>query len=124
MNSVTLHNSPESIETFSLDGFFERTDIVPSLYPYPVSISHERVVEVSNNVEHWYQRVMIEETNGVYVCWYEAEELEEAKSQTDTEFWKFYRELPEQEQLVYLTAKDISEGKGVGVKPHLIRIKE
>lgn len=37
--------------------------------------------------------------------------------------WRCYKKI-EEEQIVELTMEDISNGKGVGIKPELIRIKE
>lgn len=38
--------------------------------------------------------------------------------------WRYYKRIEEEEQIVELTMEDISNGKGVGIKPELIRIKK
>jgi hypothetical protein len=38
--------------------------------------------------------------------------------------YPYYREIEEKQEIVELTIQDISEGKGVGVDPKLIRIKK
>jgi len=38
--------------------------------------------------------------------------------------WRYYKRIEEKDQIVELTMEDISNGKGVGIKPELIRIKK
>ena len=62
--------------------------------------------------------------NNKAICWYDAETLEEAKNVTKTADWTEWKELDEEEQEIHLTLQEISDGKGVGVPAHLIRIKQ
>lgn len=69
------------------------------------------------------KRVVFMEKNGKFLAWVEAETFEDAEKVTDTCSWNHAQDI-EEEQIVELTIQDISEGKGKGVPPHLIRIKK
>jgi hypothetical protein len=70
--------------------------------------------------------VFAEKTNssGVkkYIAWCDVKTIKESIDILNTAVWDNAEEI--KEELVHLTLKDISEGKGVGVPSHLIRIKE
>lgn len=87
--------------------------------------SNERVIEVSDyaDFKEVKRRVIIKIINGKAICWSGAETIEEAKKAYSTSTWNFWREIST-ETIVELSFKDISEGKGKGIPPHLIRIKE
>lgn len=83
------------------------------------------VREEGENDEYWVKRVVFGKKNGKWIAWQNGETLESAKTQIKTKAWVEARHLPPpSEELVHLTLKDISEGKGKGVPAHLIRIKE
>lgn len=85
----------------------------------------ERVILVSQDGVNYYRRVLLLFKNGKAICWYLAETIKEAKNENSTTFWNHWKEIDaEMEQVVELTLRDISEGKGTGVPAHLIRIKE
>jgi hypothetical protein len=60
--------------------------------------------------------------NKRYLAWSNDDTIEDSRNRFTVTVWKFAEEI--NEELVHLTLKDISEGKGVGVPSHLIRIKE
>lgn len=93
---------------------------------YSMNPNKERVVEVSNDNVNWKKRVYIktvERRSTYHVTWLNAQTVEEAKNISEIRSWKYIREVQE-EQIVELTLQDISDGKGVGIPSHLIRIKE
>jgi len=91
------------------------------------TIQYPKVMEVSNNNGiSWCKRVVFMEKNGEFIAWSAAETLEGAEKKTETASWRQAREIevPVEPQIVELTIQDISDGKGVGVNPELIRIKK
>jgi hypothetical protein len=73
------------------------------------------------------ERIFLTKIEGAkfpYVCVYQGYESYFLEGKTFfTDSWKNYKPLPEP-KLIELTLQDISEGKGVGVDPSLIRIKK
>ena len=63
------------------------------------------------------------EKNGYFLAWSNAETIKDSEKESHTCTWKYAKDI-ELEEVIELTMKDISEGKGVGIAPHLIRIKE
>lgn len=109
---------------FTEEGYYEVNDFAPMLSHYEYYTQpNERVVLVSVDGMDWVRRVFVTKKQGKFVCWINAESIEEAEGITVTNSWKYMKELPT-EEIVELTFQEISEGKGVGVPPHLIRIKE
>jgi len=89
-----------------------------NLYPknyYP------RIMEVSNTPDFTDKiiRVVIAHKCNRYISWSYAETFKEAEKEICITIWNYARE-PQKE--VCLTFKDISDGKGKGVDPSLIRI--
>lgn len=79
----------------------------------------------NDECDKFVKRVVFMEKNGKYLAWVYAESLEEADKTTGTASWNYAKDIEEEEeQIVELTIEDISNGKGVGIKPHLIRIKK
>ena len=101
--------------------FFER---------FPKQSSYPKVMWVSDfdsslSITHKRcKRVVFMEKNNKFISWTNAETLEDSAIENGTTFWNYAKDIEEKPQLVELTMKDISEGKGVGVDPKLIRIKE
>jgi len=84
----------------------------------------ERVMLVSNNNNSdWYKRVVFAKKKNKYIAWNRSETLKESKNSLICVPWEYAKELPKKE-IVELTIQDISDGKGVGIAPHLIRIKK
>ncbi len=92
---------------------------LPNEYP--------KVMIVSNNPFSSYncgfKRVVFMKKKGNYLAWNNAETLEESENRIDISAWEYAKDI-EEEQIVELTIQDISDGKGVGIKPDLIRIKK
>ena len=115
------------IGSFTSQGKTSHIDSHISLFAKPLNFKEqERVIlvrhsEITGNI--WEQRVLITVKNGKAICYAKAKNIEEAKIEQQTVAWHNWKEL-EEETIVELTLKDISEGKGVGIAPHLIRIKE
>jgi hypothetical protein len=87
----------------------------------------DRVVLVrDNDYDEWLQGVFHMKKNGKYICWFNSKTLEEARDSIKIVEWNQMKEVEdaEKQQIVELTLEDISNGKGVGVPPHLIRIKK
>lgn len=69
------------------------------------------------------KRVVFMKKCNIYLAWHRAESFEGAEETTNVTTWKYAKDV-EEEQIVELTIEDISNGKGVGIAPHLIRIKK
>ena len=69
------------------------------------------------------KRVVFMEKCGWFIAWHSSDTIEKAEKEFFTTPWKYAKDI-EEPQIVELTFKDISEGRGVGVDPSLIRIKE
>ena len=97
---------------------------------FPKKSTYPKVMWVSDVKEYLdsplkrLKRVVFMEKNNKFLAWGNSETLEKAELTTYTSAWHFAKDIEEEPQLVELTMKDISEGKGVGVDPKLIRIKE
>lgn len=92
---------------------------LPTKYP--------KVMWVSDTERHFTQkRVVFMEKNGHFLAWNAAESIEEAKEKVEVFTWKYAKDIEVEkiEEVVELTIEDISNGKGVGIAPHLIRIKK
>lgn len=85
---------------------------------------YPKIMEVSNFADFPLKtrRVVFMEKNNVFLAWGSSETWEEAEKTNQVTSWKYARDI--KEELVHLTFKDISDGKGVGIDPELIRIKE
>ena len=73
---------------------------------------------VSDNDKTYRTRFVIGKTKEGYLAWAGAETADEIESKY-AKFWEFAKPI---EQKVILTKQDISDGKGVGVEPHLIEV--
>lgn len=70
------------------------------------------------------KRVVFMEKNNRFIAWHMAETLEDSACETTTHTWNYAKDIDEEPQIVELTMEDISAGKGVGIKPELLRIKK
>lgn len=87
------------------------TDTEPKIFH---DTTQERVVQVRDNeYDRWYTRVLLMQKNGKYICWEDAETIEEAKKEMYTTRWNFMRELPEKK---VLTMQEIAEKFGIDVE--------
>ena len=114
--------------SFTNQGKNSHIDTYISLFAKPFNFKEqERVILVKSNLtksdNEWNKRILIVVKNNKAICWSGATDLESSKKTTSISQWDIWKEL-EEEVIVELTLKDISEGKGVGIAPHLIRIKE
>lgn len=115
---------------FTKEGKLFQYDKNPTLYLLEEKplILRERLIEVSHYEEFpiglTYRRVLVTIKNNKAICWTSADTIEESKKSDYTDVWSYWREIEKTEEIVELTIKDISEGKGTGIPPHLIRIKE
>lgn len=93
----------------------------PNSYPKVMYVS-----DFKDDFKDKRKRVVFIEKGGRFLAWVGAETLEEAEVELNVMEWRYAIDIPEEtpEVIVELTMKDISEGKGVGIAPHLIRIKE
>lgn len=103
------------VEERNFKVFFDRYPAKKAEYPKVMMVSKEEV--------RWLKRVVFMEKNNQYLAWDSATNIEDAENTNAVNGWKYAKEI-EEPKLVELTMKDISEGKGVGVPPELIRIKE
>lgn len=92
---------------------------LPNEYPKVMMVSDRPFSPINPGI----RRVVFMEKNGKYLAWSCSRTLEEAKKNISTNAWKYAKDI-EEEQIVELTIQDISDGKGVGIKPELIRIKK
>jgi hypothetical protein len=114
---VKFFNRTNLIVSYTGDGMDSTTNINPILsrHEYTINGMEPRMVEVSKNNKTWVKRTIIGFDNDLAVCRY---------GRGLYHGWEYCREVKQEEteRVVELTLQDISEGKGVGVKPHLIRI--
>ena len=88
----------------------------PSLKHYDYSLEFPRLMEVSDDGKSWMtMNVYCADFTNAITLHLDCGEYKE---------WPYYREIEKSKKIVELTFKDISEGKGVGVDPKLIRIKK
>lgn len=99
---------------YDLDGKFSGDDASPSLFSSN-PFFEERVMEVSDGGFTWILKTVVSNINGQFQA-----KHSEGLGLTN---WLKAREISTP-QIVELTLKDISEGKGVGVPVELIRIKD
>ena len=97
--------------------FFEKYP--KTTYPKVMMVSDEPITAKNPGNA----RVVFMEKCGSYIAWKYAKTLEEAENARTTSFWQYAKDITIP-TIVELTFKDISEGKGVGIDPSLIRIKE
>lgn len=99
------------LKYYLLDGKFSHTDTEPTIFH---DTTQERVVQVRDNeYDRWYTRVLLIKKNGKYICWEDAETIEEAKKEMYTTRWNFMREVPEKR---VLTMQEIAEKFGIDVE--------
>ena len=69
------------------------------------------------------RRVVVAFVNNLPLCLDGCETLDQILTCRNARLWYYWEEIPN-EEVVELTIEDISNGKGVGIPPHLIRIKK
>lgn len=116
---------------YTKDGKYRTCDTSQSLFheeDHKARLAtEERVILVSQDGINYDKRVVFKFKGGKAICWKNARTIEGANGETGTVAWSYWKELENEvksEQIVELTLKDISDGKGTGVPVHLIRIKE
>jgi len=108
---------------FTREGIEGNEGKLPSLFKTSPFKETERVVMVRGDSEDDYvPRVLVCVKNGSAVCWFSEETIQGAKNVLTTCAWADWKEVQTTPEYVYLTVQDISEGKGVGVNPELIKI--
>jgi hypothetical protein len=108
---------------YTKEGFFSLQAHSPSLFlsnPFEAeSQAQERVVEVRQYEDvNWHRRVLITEKRGKFVCWRDAQTIEEINTNHGGTSWNFMRELPIK---TILTKTEIAEKFGVDVENLEIR---
>lgn len=82
---------------------------------------------VSDNYSNYKKRIFLAYINGANIPVITVANADESNFKEGKPFstvgWRCYEKI-EEEQIVELTMEDISNGKGVGIKPELIRIKK
>ncbi len=122
-DGIVCQNKCNKTAYYYPDGKYLSKDTAPSLFSSN-PFFEERVMEVRDFEDDiWVKRVVFMQKEGKFIAWQNAVSLEESKSELSTASWNYAREISTP-QIVELTLKDISEGKGVGVPVELIRIKD
>jgi hypothetical protein len=89
-------------------GYFEKS---PTIFH---DTTQERVVQVRDNeINEWVNRVLLMQKNDKYICWEEAETIEEAKKEMYTIVWRFMREVPEKR---VITMQEIADKFNIDVE--------
>ena len=116
-------NTPEGVEFWrdviskkKFHVFYKRYP--KTVYPKVMMVALEPITFENPGVK----RVVFMEKNGKFLTWDGVETIEEAKKISNVSAWNYAQDI--NTTTVELTFKDISEGKGVGIDPSLIRIKE
>jgi len=116
---IVCINSDEYEETYTADGKSHASYLYPSLFLRSPFGTAERVILVKTATNHFIPRVLVKIVNNRAVCWQDAKTIEESKNETRTIPWEHWKEI---DAIIELTLQDISDGKGVGVDPSLIKI--
>ena len=117
---IKIKTDSGEILGFTNEGRYFVDDKLPTLFKQNPFKEPERVVMVGNKTSGLiYPRVLIMIKNGQAVCWDKAETIEQERKETSLFSWINWREVDE---VIELTLQDISNGKGVGVDPKLIKI--
>ena len=108
---------------YTKEGFLSLQAHSPSLFlsnPFESEAkAQERVVEVRQYEDvNWHRRVLITEKRGKFVCWRDAQTIEEINTNHGATSWNFMRELPIK---TILTKAEIAEKFGVDVENLEIR---
>ena len=118
------YNTPEGVSFWNkiiqqrnFQVFFEKYP--KTTYPKVMMVSNEPITAKNPGAP----RVVFMEKNGHYIAWLDAKTLKHAEDEYLSMPWKYAKDIITP-TIVELTFKDISEGKGVGIDPSLIRIKE
>lgn len=104
------------INNKNFDLFFER-------YPKPPTYPKVMWVSDDEDFERKIKRVVFMEKDGYFIAWNSAKTIKDAERILETVAWRYAKDIIPEDEFVYLSPKDISEGKGVGVKPELIKFK-
>jgi hypothetical protein len=111
----------EVISDKNFDLFFQKYSGKGMINEYPkVMLVSDDPIDIYNEDR---RRVVFMEKNGYFLAWSGAKTIEEAKKRTSVIPWKYAIDTTK-EEIVELTLQDISDGKGVGIPAHLIRIKK
>lgn len=96
-------------KNFSL--FFEK-------YPKQPVNQYPKVMEVSDNGEDWYKRVVFMEKKGYFFAWQNASTLEDAEDVLTIFKWKYARDI---QQPLTVTKAEVAEKFGVSVDQLIIK---
>ena len=83
----------------------------------PEEKTYPRVMLVSDDERNWRKRVVFVEKCGGFLAWFSAKNLEEAKNETGTIFWKYAKEI----EPIEVTLEDIAEWKKVSKEQIIIK---
>jgi len=119
LHPIVCIDSEGDEEFYTLDGKLTSLHDLPSLFLRSPFGTAERVVLVKTASNDFIPRVLVKIVNNRAVCWQDAKTIEEAEYETRTGTWSSWKEI---DAIVELTLQDISDGKGVGVDPSLIKI--
>jgi len=121
--SIIALDSDKNQVNFTVDGLYYESDNLSSLFKKSLLKEIERVILVRDSLtDRFKKRVLLTVKNSRAVCWFNSETIEDSKKETTTCSWKYWKELDKSEKIVHLTFQDISDGKGVGIDPKLIKI--
>ena len=111
------------LRTFTSDGSYYGSDSIAALFKYNPFLQKERVILVIGYGSRGFvKRVLLTVKDCKAICWIEAETIEESKTVYTTSTWEYWKEVDETPKVIELTFQDISDGKGVGIDPKLIKI--
>ena len=111
--------------TFTSEGKWHDGHINPCLFKTNPFKEVERVVLVKDKDSDLpRKRVLMTIKDGRAICWAVAETIKDVNPINGATFWNMWKEIGEVEtpKIIELTFQDISNGKGVGVDPKLIKI--
>ena len=109
--------------SYTRDGRFTRVTGYISLFAKPFNFKEQERVILVKNCNVWEKRVLIKFVNSKPLCWAISSNIENAIDKVDVTLWNDWKEL-EEETVVELTLQQVSNGEGVGVPAHLLRIKQ
>ena len=116
---IVCRNMVGTVEVYTEDGKSHTSNLYPSLFLKSPFATTERLILVKTASNDFIPRVLVKIVNNHAVCWSDAKTNEEAKNETATSTWTNWKEI---DAIVELTLQDISDGKGFGVDPSVIKI--
>lgn len=116
--SISATTNGMKFFSFLGDGRYSSASTCPDIV---LSVNeYHKVMNVSDDGEHWIPRVVIAKNSAGFTAYADAETLEEADTEKATTMWKYAREIQPEPKRVKPTIQEIADK--IGVNAELIDI--